>query len=82
MKHVGITPVRIGNFPKAGYLCRVSELIKYCRVDFGPLTERNQPRDRVEILSDGRFAVFHGIQALIGEGGIPRSASCLERYIG
>ncbi|MBR0735298.1 AAA family ATPase [Bradyrhizobium liaoningense] len=61
VKHIGVTPCRIGNFPKAGYLCRVSEPIKYCRVDFGPLTEKNQPRDRVEILSDGRFAVFHGI---------------------
>lgn len=60
-KHVGVTPCRIGLFPKAGYLCRISEPIKYCRVDFGPLTERNQPRDRVEILSDGRQFVAHGI---------------------
>lgn len=61
IKHIGLTPCRIGNFPKAGYLCRISEPIKYCRVDFGPLTDRNQPRDRVEILGDGRFAVFRGV---------------------
>ncbi|MBW5440097.1 hypothetical protein FXB41_36670 [Bradyrhizobium canariense] len=61
VKHIGVTPCRIGNFPKVGYLCRVSEPIKYCRIEFGPLTEKNQPRGRVEILSDGRFAVFHGI---------------------
>ncbi|HEV2155430.1 AAA family ATPase [Bradyrhizobium sp.] len=61
IKHIGVLPTRIGNFPKAGYLCRISEPIKYCRVDFGPLTERNQPRDRVEILSDGRQFVAHGI---------------------
>jgi hypothetical protein len=58
---LGVLPTRIGNFPKAGYLVRVSEPIRYCRIDFGPLTERNQPRDRVEILSDGRQFVAHGI---------------------
>lgn len=58
---IGVLPTRIGNFPKAGYLVRVSAPIKYCRIDFGPLTDKNQPRDRVEILSDGRQFVAHGI---------------------
>lgn len=60
VKHIGVTPTRVGNWPKAGYLCRVSEPIKYCRVDFGPLTDRNQSRDRVEILGDGRQFVAYG----------------------
>ncbi len=31
------------------------------RIDFGPLTDKNQPRDRVEILSDGRQFVAAGV---------------------
>ncbi len=61
VNRLGVLPTRIGNWPKAGYLIRVSAPIKYMRIDFGPLTPKNQPRDRVEILSDGRQFVCHGI---------------------
>jgi archaellum biogenesis ATPase FlaH len=52
VKHFGILPTRIGNWPKAGYLIRLSSEMKYTRVDFGA--------ERVEILGEGRFAVFQG----------------------
>lgn len=58
---LGILPTRIGNFPKAGYLCRVTAPIKYMRVEFGELDAKGRLRDRVEILSDGRQFVAHGI---------------------
>lgn len=58
---LGILPTRIGNFPKAGYLCRISAPIKYMRVEFGVLDAKGRLRDRVEILSDGRQFVAHGI---------------------
>ncbi len=51
-KHFGVLCCRIGNWPKAGYLIRVSEAIKYMRVEFGD--------ERLEILGEGRFAVFAG----------------------
>ncbi|WP_081494784.1 AAA family ATPase [Bradyrhizobium liaoningense] len=61
VKHFGMTPVRIGNFPKALYLVGISEPMKYTRVEFGPLDARGRLKDRVEILSDGRQFVAHGI---------------------
>lgn len=61
MKHLGPTPVRIGRAPKAGYLIRVTEPIQYCRVDFGPLNDEGRRVDRVELLSDGRQFVAHGV---------------------
>lgn len=59
-QRLGTMPCRIGNYPKAGYLCRVSAPIKYMRVEFGELDGRGRLRDRVEILSDGRQFVAHG----------------------
>ncbi|QQM06121.1 hypothetical protein I8G32_04701 [Rhodopseudomonas palustris] len=61
MKHFGSTPVRIGRAPKAVYLIRVTEPIQYCRVEFGPLNDEGRRVDRVELLSDGRQFVAHGI---------------------
>jgi archaellum biogenesis ATPase FlaH len=54
-KHCGRLPLRVGQYPKALYLCRVSEPMRYTRVEFG---ENNE---RVEILSDGRQAVAYGV---------------------
>ncbi len=54
VKHCGVTPVRIGNHPKALYLVRVSGPMPYKRVEFGD-------GERVEILTEGRQAVFHGV---------------------
>ncbi|MBR1124517.1 AAA family ATPase [Bradyrhizobium lablabi] len=51
---LGKLPCRIGNYPKAGYLCRITGPMKYVRLDFGD-------NERVEILTEGRQAVFAGL---------------------
>jgi len=61
VKHFGVLPTRIGNHPKALYLIRVSAPIKYMRCEFGELDPKGRLKDRVEILSDGRQFVAHGI---------------------
>jgi hypothetical protein len=58
---LGVLPTRIGNWPKAGYLVRVSAPIKYMRVEFGQIDPKGRLKDRVEILSDGRQFVAHGV---------------------
>lgn len=58
---LGALPVRHGNHPKAGYVCRVRGPFQYQRVEFGQRDEKNRLLDRVEILSDGRFFVAHGV---------------------
>ncbi|MGF7008131.1 AAA family ATPase [Aminobacter sp. BE322] len=60
-EHLGRLPVRVGRYPKALYLCRTSEPYRYTRVEFGARNDRNALTDRVEILSDGRQFVAHGI---------------------
>lgn len=63
-EHVGATPIRIGQYPKAIYLARTTEPTRYQRIDFGPdMAEPGEPPhfERVEILSDGRFFVAEGI---------------------
>ena len=50
----GRLPVRIGRYPKALYVIRCSEPYAYTRVEFGET-------ERVEILSDMRQFVAHGI---------------------
>jgi hypothetical protein len=54
VKHFNVLPARIGNFPKTGYPIRVSEPLKYMRIEFGQ-------SERVEILGDNRQAVFAGV---------------------
>lgn len=61
VKHFGMTPVRIGRFPKALYLVAISAPMKYTRVEFGELDAKGRLKDRVEILSDGRQFVAAGI---------------------
>lgn len=57
----GDLPVRVGRYPKAGYLVRTDEDFRYCRIEFGERDEKGRLKDRVEILSDGRQFVAHGI---------------------
>lgn len=57
----GALPVRIGQAPKAGYLVRVAGSLRYARVEFGELDGSGRLRDRVELLSDSRQFVAHGI---------------------
>lgn len=60
-KRFGSTPVRIGRFPKALYLLAINAPMKYTRIEFGELDAKGRLKDRVEILSDGRQFVAHGI---------------------
>lgn len=56
----GHTPIRVGRYPKALYLLRVSEAVQYQRVEFGEPDDRGN-KERVELLSDGRQFVAHGV---------------------
>jgi hypothetical protein len=56
----GRAPVRVGRYPKALYLLRVSEAVQYQRVEFGEPDDRGN-KERVELLSDGRQFVAYGM---------------------
>ncbi len=58
-QHIGPVPTRIGRAPKALYLCRTNPDFLYRRIEFGE--PRDNTRDRVEILAEGRQFVAHGI---------------------
>jgi hypothetical protein len=60
-RHCGRLPVRVGNYPKALYLARVSDEYRYTRVEFGERRPDGTLKDRVEILSDKRQFVAFGI---------------------
>lgn len=60
-KHCGVLPARVGRYPKVGYPVRISELVQYSRVEFGELDARGSLTSRVEVLSEGRQFVAHGI---------------------
>lgn len=53
--------VRVGQYPKVGYLVRTDPDFKYTRIEFGTRNERGDLSDRVEILAEGRQFVAHGI---------------------
>lgn len=55
----GRLPVRIGNHPKAIYLCRVDGPLPYMRVEFGD--------ERVELLTEGRQFVASGVHPKTGQ---------------
>lgn len=57
----GDLPIRIGNFPKAGYLVRTDADFTYQRIEFGHRNDKGLLTDRVEILSEGRQFVAQGI---------------------
>lgn len=68
IKHFGDKlPVRIGRYPKAGYVLRTSEPLRYTRIEFGELDANGTLKDRVEILSDGRQFVAFGVHSLTGK---------------
>jgi hypothetical protein len=56
---LGRLPVRVGNHPKALYLCRVRGALPYQRIEFGD--------ERVEVLSDGKQFVAEGIHPKTGK---------------
>ncbi len=53
--------VRVGNYPKAGYVIRTDPNFQYRRIEFGTRDDKGRLTDRVEILSDGRQFVAHGV---------------------
>lgn len=53
-------PIRVGRYPKALYLIRVSEDVPYTKLEFGPADEEGN-RERVELLGDRKFFVAEGI---------------------
>lgn len=55
----GRLPIRIGNHPKAIYLCRVDGPLPYMRVEFGD--------ERVELLTEGRQFVASGVHPKTGQ---------------
>lgn len=60
-QHIGALPVRIGRYPKAGYLLRTDADFQYCRIEFGERDPKGRLLERVEILSEGRQFVADGI---------------------
>ncbi|MGE0211825.1 MAG: AAA family ATPase [Parvibaculaceae bacterium] len=60
-EHFGNLPIRVGRYPKALYVLRTSEPMRYTRIEFGELDDKGRLKDRVEVLSDGRQFVAHGI---------------------
>lgn len=56
-QHFGDLPIRIGRYPKAGYVIACDDT-PYMRIEFG---EHGEKRERVEILSNGRQFVAHGL---------------------
>lgn len=60
-------PVRIGNKPKAGYLLKTDKDFQYTRIEFGERNEKGNLTERVEILSNGRQFVAHGIHPRTGK---------------
>lgn len=59
-------PIRVGRYPKALYLCRVTDPYNYTMFEFG---ERDATGNaaRVEILSDGKQFVAEGIHPKTGK---------------
>ncbi|MBZ9706091.1 AAA family ATPase [Mesorhizobium sp. ESP7-2] len=52
---------RIGRDPKWGFPLRTDPEFRYCRIEFGERDAKGRLRDRVEVLSEGRQFVTHGI---------------------
>lgn len=63
----GSVPIRIGNYPKAGYLVRTDPDFQYTRIEFGERNDNGSLQERVEILSEGRQFVAHGIHPKTGK---------------
>jgi len=57
--HIGRTPLRIGESPKAGYVVRCSEPLAYSRIELGKHPITGKP-ERIELLNGGRQFVAEG----------------------
>jgi hypothetical protein len=66
-QHLGVLPVRVGRYPKAGYVCRVEGEFRYSRIEFGARDERGRLKERVEILAHGRQFVAAGTHPVTGK---------------
>ncbi|MCH4543147.1 AAA family ATPase [Ochrobactrum sp. A-1] len=66
-EHFGDLPVRIGKYPKAGYLVRTDNDFQYTRIEFGERNENGSLQERVEILAEGRQFVAHGVHPKTGK---------------
>lgn len=62
-----LPPVRIGQYPKAGYLVRTDPDFQYTRIEFGERDEKGRLQERVEILAEGRQFVASGIHPKTGQ---------------
>lgn len=58
--HFGQLPIRIGRYPKVGYVLRTDPDFTYRRIEFGERDDKGRLKDRVEILADGRQFVAEG----------------------
>lgn len=74
---IGALPIRIGNFPKTLYLCRVSAPYRYTRVDFGARRDNGSFEERVEILSNGKQFVASGVHPKTLKPYYWKGAECL-----
>lgn len=65
VRRFGDLPARIGQYPKALYLIRLSREMLYKRIEFGEAHHEGKLRgtlkDRLEVLAEGRQFVAHGI---------------------
>ena len=57
----GPLPIRIGQYPKAGYALGLDGPCPYLRVEFGELNAKGSLTERVEVLSEGRQFVAYGV---------------------
>jgi hypothetical protein len=73
-QRLGRLPVRVGHYPKALYVCRVNGPFQYLRVEFGARDDKGRLLERVEVLSDGRQFVAHGVHP-IGSMSSPNSTA-------
>lgn len=66
LAHIGVSPIRVGRYPKALYLIRVTDPYAYRRIDFGEPDDFGN-YERVEILSDRKFFVAEGVHPKTGK---------------
>ena len=66
-KLIPLTSVRVGQYPKAGYVIRTDPDFQYRRIEFGSRNAKGDLTERVEILSTGRQFVAHGIHQKTGK---------------
>ncbi|GGH16100.1 hypothetical protein GCM10007036_16510 [Alsobacter metallidurans] len=63
----GVLPLRIGRWPKAGYVVRMAQPLRYHRVTFGDVGLDGAQTELVEVLTSGKQFVCAGVHALTGQ---------------